>query len=160
MKQKVNNSIRVVSSNLYTIEVNDKGETISLDLTDSALYKNMEDTFKKLSKISQTMKEKLDSVEKINDKKEKDDFLSKKEIAQIELLDEFYKESRNAIDNFLGEGACQKIFGDKNFITMFEDLFKALNPCFKEMKNRVIDNEDEIRKKYLSKTDNNKVKLM
>lgn len=150
MKQKANNSIRVVSSNLYTIEVNDKGETISLDLTDSSLYKKLQSTYLKLTELSKEMQERIKNVEKLDSSKEIVGILSVKEKAQIDLLDEFYKESRITIDGFLGEGSCQKIFGDHNFITMFEDLFTALEPCFKEMQKRMSKTEKDIRKKYVS----------
>lgn len=150
MKQKANNSIRVVSSNLYTIEVNDKGETISLDLTDSSLYKKLQSTYLKLTELSKEMQVKIEEVEQLDSSKKSDGFLSEKEKAQIDLLDLFYQESRITLDGFLGDGACQKIFGNHNFITMFEDLFSALEPCFKDMRKQMKETEKDIRKKYVS----------
>ena len=37
------------------------------------------------------------------------------------------------MDMFLGEGACQKIFGDKNYPDMFSDLGEQLKPHLEKM---------------------------
>jgi hypothetical protein len=64
-----------------------------------------------------------------------------------------FKEMRVAVDAFLGEGACQKIFGDRNYIEMYDDLFRELAPHLEKMK---ITNEgimERIKNKYGRKDD-------
>ena len=34
---------------------------------------------------------------------------------------------RAAFDEFLGRGGCQKIFGDTNYMTMYDDLLEAFS---------------------------------
>ena len=41
--------------------------------------------------------------------------------------DNAFKDMRKAMDLFLGEGGCQKIFGDQNYLEMFDDLFEELD---------------------------------
>lgn len=133
---KPNKSIRVVSSNRYVIEVNDNGDTISLDLSDLNLMNNLSGTFKKLDDISNNFKKEMKTVDAMNTEDMEDEYLTKKEVKQMEKLNKFFSDSRLVLDEFLGEGACQKIFGDHNFVSMFDDLSKALDPCFKEMRKK------------------------
>ena len=44
------------------------------------------------------------------------------------------KDLRGVFDEFLGEGACKKIFGDANYLGMFQDLMEQLEPHFAIMK--------------------------
>ena len=41
---------------------------------------------------------------------------------------------REIFDSFLGEGACQKIFGDKERYGQYNRLMDALEPHFNKMK--------------------------
>ena len=66
----------------------------------------------------------------LSDKKE----VSDKELTTIE--DSMFKEMRYAMDKFLGEGACQKIFGNRNYYTMFDDLLKELTKKRPELNNK------------------------
>ena len=58
---------------------------------------------------------------------------------------------RSVMDEFLGKDACQKIFGDSNYITMFEDLFEQLEPHFINLKFNAEKLKDEIVNKYADK---------
>lgn len=59
--------------------------------------------------------------------------LTKNQYDGAQMVDKFYTDARAALDKFLGEGACQKIFGDKNYSDMFSDLLAALQPEFEKM---------------------------
>ena len=113
------NSLRVEKKNIYRIEVNDNGECIEFDLEDiglrTKLYKALED----LKKIEKEFSQRIKNVK--NDK----------ECAFLE--DDMFKEMRHIMDSFLGEGACQKIFGDRNYADMYNDLFKELTKKRKEL---------------------------
>lgn len=59
--------------------------------------------------------------------------LTKNQYDGSQMVDKFYSDAREALDTFLGAGACQKIFGDKNYGDMFADLLAALQPEFEKM---------------------------
>lgn len=159
MTNKVNKKIRVISSNLYTIEVNEEGETIALDLTDLNLFTNLKSTFTRLDTLGNNFTKGMQKIEKVDESKMHDNYTTEKENQQIELLNQFYQDSRQTLDGFLGEGACQKIFGNHNFITMFDDLAKALEPCFMDMRKKIMKSQQELRRNYAQKDSKKQVKL-
>ena len=75
------------------------------------------------------------------------------EEARITAYREAFKQMRAAMDVFLGEGACQKIFGDRNYIEMYDDLFKELAPHLEKMKLNTQGISDRIKEKYSPKDD-------
>jgi hypothetical protein len=135
------NSIRVHSAAEYVIEVNDKGETISFDVSDTSLASKMISTFDKINKLAAEYEGKAKAIEArpdeafkvaVIDGKEKTLF-TKNQYDSATMIDELYQKSRETLDSFLGEGACQKIFGDKNYLNMFNDLAEQLEPHFKKV---------------------------
>ena len=59
---------------------------------------------------------------------------------------------RKEFDSFLGEGACQKIFGDANYYCMYLQLFDALEPHFKKMEIKLEKGKEILANKYLNNT--------
>ena len=57
------------------------------------------------------------------------------------------------MDAFLGAGACQKIFGDRNYVEMYDDLFDQLAPHFEKMKLNSEGITARIKAKYSKKDD-------
>ena len=112
---------------IYRLEVNDKGEYIEFDLADVNLPSRILEASDRLSKIDGEFQQKALEAEKIKDNVEK---VRK----QIELDKEYAKEMRKIFDSFLGEGACQKIFGDKERYGQYQRLMDALEPHFNKMK--------------------------
>ena len=141
----VQGSIRVESKNKYVIEVNDKGETISFDLSDFRLpakllnvYNNLEELTEKYDNESKNILERKDETAKTVKTLGKDGQIVEENISQntldiMDLTDKYYTDARLILDEFLGEGACKKIFGDSNYETMFDDLLEQLEPHFKKM---------------------------
>lgn len=140
-------SIRVQSESEYSIEVNDKGETIVFDLSDTSLTSRLFRMFERVDQLEREMAkaardldarpdEPFSTVETLNAETgefESRTLITKNQYEGAKLIDDFYKQAREAIDEFMGPGACQKIFGDKNYLTMFKDLTTALEPEFKKM---------------------------
>ncbi|MEM5768468.1 MAG: hypothetical protein AAGU32_09310 [Bacillota bacterium] len=143
----MSNSIRVRSATEYVIEVNDNGDTISFDTSDTGLTSKLASAFDKINALikeyelraaepeaqpdepySTTMVQNTESGEP-----ERKTLITKKQFEGSKLIDQFYLEARAAMDTFLGEGACQKIFGNKNYYNMFNDLSAQLEPHFKQM---------------------------
>jgi hypothetical protein len=104
-------SIRV-NSGVKVIEVNDKGETISLPLSDDSFIKGF--------------------FGLLNETKDKAAAISEKNGDVLETLDavvEFDKDVRDKIDVLMGENTCKKVFGDVlPSSDQFLDFFAQLRP--------------------------------
>lgn len=147
------NSIRVKSKNEYVIEVNDKGETISFDLTDFRLPAKLLNTYNNLNELTNEYEQKNEELAKREDK-DINEFVTQNQMDIIALTEQYYKDARNVLDEFLGEGACQKIFGDKNYMDMFDDLIEQLTPHFNAMGLNFKKMQKGLVKKYTDKQSN------
>lgn len=141
------NSIRVKSKSEYVIEVNDNGETISFDLEDTELMLKFNRAVDRIHNIQKYIEEKEKELQEKEDKKT-DGILTANEIEIMEITNQAFNDMRIAFDEFLGKGACHKIFGDKNYMTMFEDLIEELEPHFEKMGMNARRFEKEIQEKY------------
>lgn len=130
----------------YILEVNDKGDTIEFDLTDISLPEKIFEASENIAKID---KEYREEMLKLQD--EKDKYLMTKK--GIEIEKNKCMEMRKEFDSFMGEGACQKIFGDKNYYGMFLQLFDALEPHFKKMEIKTQKAKSKLASKYLPKNE-------
>lgn len=123
--------LRIDKKNIYQIEVNDKGDIIEFDLDDLGLTFKLMKSLEDIEKIKEEVLCKVDEIEAMPD--DESELFSDKTVKTLELWDEAFKKMRAAYDVFLGEGACQKIFGDRNYKEMFDDLTKELAPHFDKM---------------------------
>ena len=114
-------------SDFYILEVNDKGDTIQFDLTDISLPEKILKASEELKNIDDDYKNNILQIDK--------EEISKEEKARkvIEIDKNFSIKSRKIMDSFLGDGACQKIFGDANYYGMYVELFEQLEPHFDKM---------------------------
>lgn len=142
--------LRIKNKNEYVIEVNDQGETISFNLDDPELMLKFDNALRKIKKIQNDTKAEQLVIEKQQDQ-ETDFLLSTRERSIAELNVKAFKNMRSVMDEFLGKDACQKIFGDSNYITMFDDLFEQLEPHFIHLKLNAEKIKDEIIQKYGNK---------
>ena len=147
------NSIRIEKKDIYTIEVNDNGDTIEFDLVDIELPFKWERALSEVNRIYRELKAKLVIIEKKKDHQLDNEFMTANEKAKIEAHRNAFKELRVAMDAFLGEGACQKIFGDRNYVEMYDDLFEQLEPHFEKMKLNTQGITERIKAKYSKKND-------
>ena len=147
------NSIRIEKKDIYTIEVNDNGDTIEFDLVDIELPFKCDRALSEVNRIYRELKAKLVIIEKKEDHQLDDEVMTANEKAKLEAHRDAFKEMRVAMDAFLGAGACQKIFGDRNYVEMFDDLFDALAPHFEKMKLNSEGISARIKAKYSKKDD-------
>lgn len=159
-------SIRVESKNKYAIEVNDNGDTISFDLSDFSLpakllnvYNNLEELTSKYDKENKAILEREDEVlqvvKTLDEKgKEIETSITKNQMDIIKLTDQYYTDARKALDEFLGENACQKIFGESNYMDMFDDLMEQLAPHFEKMGLNIQKMQKGLTQKYKQKNSN------
>lgn len=141
-------SLRIERKDIYTIEVNDKGETIEFDLVDIELPFKCDRAFSEVDRIKSELKAKLVIIDKKQDHKLKNRILTANEEARINAYKEAYTAMRSAMDIFLGDGACQKIFGDRNYLDMFSDLAEALAPHLEKMEISTDGIKKRIEEKY------------
>ena len=146
-------SLRIEKKDIYTIEVNDKGETIEFDLVDVELPFKCEKAWAEVNKISKDLQAQLVIINKQEDTKQNGKLLTMKEEKTLEAYRKAFRGMRVAMDGFLGEGACQKIFGDRNYVEMYDDLFEQLAPHFEKMKLNSEGITARIKDKYSKKND-------
>lgn len=116
-----------------TIEVNDDGEYIKVNLADQEFPRRFYGLFENVRKHYEEMKE---------DSKVKD--LKPDEVMDAEIA--MSKSVMADIDNMFGEGACRKIFGDiVPDVYAITEFFEALIPILKKYGEQ---RNNEIRGKY------------
>lgn len=128
---------------IYTLEVNDNGDIIEFDLTDLELPLRILDGSERLQEENDKFRKEQEKILKKYDNKETPECL--KELYQSEINK--CKELRVIFDGFLGNGACQKIFGNKNSVSFFIQLLDQLEPHFKKM----VINKNTVKQKMLDK---------
>lgn len=133
------------NEDVYRIKINGKDEYIEIDLLDMSLPYRVAQASLDLEKEYDEYETKLKELcEKHKDDKENDvSFI----IEEHNINLEFCQKARDIFDSFLGVGACQKIFGDKNRVAMFNVLMEQLEPIFKDIEF----NKEETQKKIYNK---------
>ena len=142
------NSIRVRNKDTYVIEVNDNGDTIEFDITDIELPFKLERAQKMAQEAQKRLKAQQVIISKKQDTAKKGDLMTVRERATLEAYRECFKKMRAAIDEFAGAGASDKIFGDKNYLEMFNDFMEEMQPHFDKMELKGIDIRKKIEEKY------------
>lgn len=141
-------SLRIERKDIYTIEVNDKGETIEFDLVDIELPFKADRAFREVTRIESELAAKLVIIGKKQDHPIKGASMTANEEARLNAYKEAFLGMRAAMDGFLGDGACRKIFGDRNYLEMYTDLAEALAPHMEKMKLNSEGIRKRIRDKY------------
>ena len=147
------NSIRIPKKDIYTIEVNDNGDTIEFDLADIEMPFKYERALSEVNRIYRELQAKLVIIEKKEDHHIDGEIMTANERAKLEAHTSAFKAMRIAVDSFMGQGACQKIFGDRNYLEMYDDLFEQLAPHFEKMKLNSEGIAERIKAKYSAKDD-------
>lgn len=142
------NKLRIEKKDIYTIEVNDNGDTIEFDLADIELPFKCERALFTIEKLRKEFNTKMQIISKKQDFKKKGEYMSNNEKEYLKAQREMFKGMRIAMDEFLGKGACQKIFGDRNYIEMYDDLMKELDPHLKKMELNFEGMKKRIQNKY------------
>jgi hypothetical protein len=146
------NKLRVTNSNLYVIEVNDNGDTIEFDYTDPMLAIRAMECYDNLEKMAKEIEDEEKKISSRKDDKELNPFITQNQKDLLMLNAEYYEKARGVMDLFLGEGACLKIFGDRNWGTMYDDLFEMLDPHLTKMGVNFQNLQKKAASKYKAKT--------
>lgn len=128
----------------YRLQINDTNDYIEFDLTDISLPERVMNAADNIAKLdAEYQKEKENIVSTCENEEEKVRKL-------IRLEKEKSLAMRKEFDSFLGDGSCQKIFGDANYYGMYLQLFNALEPHFKKMQIKLKKGKEKLAKKYLN----------
>lgn len=127
----------------YRLQINDTDDYIEFDLTDISLPERIMNAADNIAKMDiDYQKEKKEIMENSNNEEE-----------QVRKLINLEKEKslamRKEFDSFLGDGSCQKIFGNANYYGMYLQLFDALEPHFKKMEIKLKKGKEKLANKYL-----------
>ena len=128
----------------YRLQINDTDDYIEFDLTDISLPERVMNAADNIAKLdAEYQKEKENIVSTCENEEEKVRKL-------IRLEKEKSLAMRKEFDSFLGDGSCQKIFGNANYYGMYLQLFDALEPHFKKMQIKLKKGKEKLAKKYLN----------
>lgn len=128
----------------YRLQINDTNDYIEFDLTDISLPERVMNAADNIAKMDiDYQREKEEIAKNITSEEEKVRKL-------IQLEKEKSLAMRKEFDSFLGEGSCQKIFGNSNYYGMYLQLFDALEPHFKKMEIKLKKGKEKLAKKYLN----------
>lgn len=128
----------------YRLQINDTNDYIEFDLTDISLPERVMNAADNIAKMDiDYQREKEEITKNVTNEEEK-----VKKLIQLEK--EKSLAMRKEFDSFLGEGSCQKIFGNANYYGMYLQLFEALEPHFKKMEIKLKKGKEKLAKKYLN----------
>lgn len=128
----------------YKLQINDTDDYIEFDLTDIGLPEKILNASDNIFKIDGDYQKKIKEIDE-NCTDEVENLKQKLKLEKDKCV-----EMRKEFDSFLGEGACQKIFGDTNYYGMFLQLFDALEPHFKKMEIKLKKGKEILANKYLN----------
>lgn len=128
----------------YRLQINDTNDYIEFDLTDISLPERVMNAADNIAKMDIDYQREKQEI--INNNQDEEQRVRK----LINLEKEKSLAMRKEFDSFLGEGSCQKIFGNANYYGMYLQLFEALEPHFKKMEIKLKKGKEKLAKKYLN----------
>ena len=128
----------------YRLQINDTNDYIEFDLTDISLPERVMNAADNIAKMDSDYQREKQEI--INNNQDEEQRIRK----LINLEKEKSLAMRKEFDSFLGEGSCQKIFGNANYYGMYLQLFEALEPHFKKMEIKLKKGKEKLAKKYLN----------
>ena len=128
----------------FWLQINDTNDYIEFDLTDISLPERVMNAADNIAKMDIDYQREKQEI--INNNQDEEQRIRK----LINLEKEKSLAMRKEFDSFLGEGSCQKIFGNANYYGMYLQLFEALEPHFKKMEIKLKKGKEKLAKKYLN----------
>ena len=171
-----NGSIKVTKKGIYTIDIKDENDnvihTLVFHLSDANFPIKMMDLYDKANKQIREIEEKeselkkkildeglteVPEIENVTvENVEKSKFELSPATREFYLMEaNGYEKLREILDEFLGEGTCEAIFGEYNDKDTFMEFLEGLLPEFEKMGVKIKDIQKNMYRKYAPK--NNKV---
>lgn len=138
-----------------TPKTDDKGKQLYLDidLEDIELPLRYNKCDFLIRKAYQDLKWDFITIDKRQDNKGKM-LLSKNEEDKMKAIKQYYKATEEAIEMFLGKDSVSKIFGDKRYLEMWDDLAEYLQPILPKLSVNFENIENKIKNKYKTEESN------
>jgi len=134
------NKIRIAKSpTIYTIEVNDKGDTITIDLTDIDQMSRFNTAYGELEKVQNGIKGISPSTP--------EDSPQEIQASTSELINQLLR-GYELIDLMFGEGSVEKIFGGHKTIDGFFQFFEQMTPHIEKARQSLEEVSEGLTKKY------------
>ncbi len=167
-----NSSIKLINKNIYTVDIKDEYDnvihTLKFHLNDANFPVKMLELYDKANKEIINIKAKEDELkqkilEEGNTEVPAIDDITIENIESIDTelspaMKEFftaeaqaYQSLREILDDFLGKGTCQAIFGEHNDRDMFTEFLEGLLPEFEKMGIKMVNIQQNMYKKYSPK---------
>lgn len=152
--------LRIENKEAYVIEVNDNGDTITLDLKDVSLpiklMNMMKDIQEKEKEFNERMLEIMQRPDEVIEEEIYGLNVTRNFIDYNIECEKFCNVCRGYIDNIFGKGSAMKIFGEKNNPDMFGDFFDAIQPHIEKAGMTLLQNKKKLVKKYKDEVKGNK----
>ena len=127
------------------------GEYLEFDLESVDFPLRLNDSDRKHKQNIDYVKMQLAVIDKEEDVKGKY-VLSRKEEKKFELMQEFYKREKEALDLIIGKGGTKKLLdGRSPYVTMYDDIYEMLEPIFPKIQTNADDIAEKIKAKYSDK---------
>ncbi len=135
---------------VYRINISDDGQEIVFDLLDINLAYKVNKAFQDVEKNYSVCEGNILAIKNKykNQKETKVGVLTKEEIEISNEYKKMYEKNRVAMDSLLGKGTMHALFGDRDYLTMYDDLFTALEPHLSNIEINVDSVKDRLMKKY------------
>ena len=112
-------------------------------------YEEGEIKLQEVEKNKQVAIGKIKALENQKNEKESGNLFGSVERQILNTYKEMFERNRQIMDDFFGcPGAMQKLFGDANYMDMYDDLFEQFEPHFEAMQLNTETIKERLKKKY------------
>lgn len=129
------------------IKVNEQGDTISLNIGDNSLIKNLVILINNIQNIGIEL---IEAKEKFKDDYKEEDLIEKLDFINLKM-----SEISEKIDSFFGFDTCMKVFRTNTpYIDDVIDFLYQISELVEKFTGEKIDNLDNLKKKFTDKQKN------
>ena len=139
---------------IYEVNISDDGKTIKFDLLDINFPYKLNKAFNDIERNRNICLGNIRAIEKRQYPESKKGFMTQKELEITKEYSKMFKENRKIMDSIFGDGTMQALFGDTDYLTMYDDLFTTLEPVFNKLNFNVESVKNRIKAKYQNKDSN------
>ncbi len=151
INQKERNTVKIgIKDDKGNVKLDKDGHEvfIEFDLEDINLVDNYSKAISMCEKAGTDLKTQIAVINKRKDDKQINSVITKNEKDKMDALKKYYKTIEDAMNLFLGEDGFTKIFGNKRYLTMLDDLSDMLEPIMPLLKVNIEGIQNKIISKY------------
>lgn len=151
INQKERNTVKIgIKDDKGNVKLDKDGHEvfIEFDLEDINLVDNYSKAISMCEKAGTDLKTQIAVINKRKDDKQINSVITKNEKDKMDTLKKYYKTIEDAMNLFLGEDGFTKIFGNKRYLTMLDDLSDMLEPIIPLLKVNIESIQNKIISKY------------